>query len=626
MFRNRAKSLFLCSLLCGCGATSSDILGSSPPAPALAIETGGESPLVLEPSASDDRLLVDDQPATLNLLANDTHEQARVRPFSQTGTAGGQATVGADGLLNYVPPAGNAPFVETFQYTVENAAGSSQASITVQRSRTVYVKNNGANGNGSKASPFSTLKAALDEIGTGPAQIFILPGNNNQPIGLEVPTVTLWEGQHIQGTDANNLPLFACQFQAARTDCSLVNLQIAGIGNGPLISIPGSNLISSNQPKVVFSNLLLTNHVGDGINLQNAFNVELTQITAINLNRTEGTAALVIKDPAGLIKASNWTVTTNPRGAMAVSNGVASSQVVQVAMNGLTLRGVNNPAQLQCNAGNTQFFLLKVACNSDDLTGTLVKADVSGNAQVDAYVNDVDLIRIGEKTVALDWTYREDSKGTLRMGATRCDSALEASQPRNNPLRFATRDRVQAAYCTSRTQLSPANPVTLDAHDTSILRARVEKYTYESGGGTEIDHPFYFNAYDQSKIYSRLRDGLGHVNNTGNQFDIRSWNYYFFKFYCDPDARQRIEKFPSYYQTTSGESFDGQVYDPDNVLSDFQWTGWATDIDLLTKEVVNERVNFDDSDKLFRYPGQFSYSDADLDSLGIPRFEGFKVP
>ncbi len=596
-------------LLAGCGASGGQSSGNFSAASQSSLLPVDENPALLAPTATSDRLLVDDEPATLDLLANDTQKEARVRPFSTVGSAGGQAVVSETGLLSYTPPPGNAPFVETFEYTLENSAGSSRATVTAQRSRTVYVRNNVNNGNGSKGSPFNNLQAALRSVGIDPAQIFVFPGDGSNK-GLDLPVVTLVPGQHIQGTDASHPPVFTSHFELASHDCSLVNMEIVGTGTGPLIRMQGNFFPNPSTPKLVLSNLILRDHAGDGIQLFQPADTELTGVQALRLNQSEGSAALVVTNPWGLVKASKWTVNQNSRGAVRVENTAQapSSGAVPVVMNGIQLAAVTNAAQVQASSGKLNFFLLGVSCSSNDLSGSLIGSDISGDATVDALVNDVDLRNIGLNAAVLDWVYRQTSNGTLRMGAAQ--SNADPKPGANNPLRFYTRDLAQGSYCTSDTKLNQGNPVNLEAFDGSLIKTRIQRYSFKILD--PIQHPLTLYAHDHAQTYARMRDGL-YYGPIGEKV------VYKFIWRRDYNAAHRIERLqeiaPYVRDIVTNEPTPVFPQSFDNPDSTWEWNGWeGTSPVTYVNQLTMLRL---------RAP---NYSPADLDELGIPRYEGFPVP
>ena len=598
-------------LLGGCGSTAGYLPVSNPASQSLAVEV---APL-LPPAATSDRILVDDEPATLDLLANDTHEGGRVQPFRSTGSAGGQASLSESGIFSYTPPPGNAPFQETYVYTLSNDAGTSQTTVTAQRSRTVYVRNDVSNGDGSKGRPYNNIQSALNDIGSSSAQIFVYPGDHSFK-GLDVPLIVLQPGQHIQGANSGDPPSFLSHFQLPTTDCSLSNLIIAGSGTGPLIRAQGNVLPVQGTPKLLISNLLLRDHVGDGINLDQPAETELTNVQVIRLNQKEGSAALSVTNPVALVKASGWKVFDNPRGALRLENNLRppfldpNAVNVQVEMNGIELQGVNNATQVLASAGKLTFFLLKVVCSTNDLSGTLVQGDVSGDAAVDAYVDHVDLRTVGSKTAVLDWVYRQTSQGIFRLGTTNCE--IDAKDGVENPLHLAIRDQAQASYLSSYSKVNSANKVLLEAFDTSLLKVRIQKYSYGSTGPKYHDMVLY--AHDRANVYSRIRDDLSHYGG----LPPRSVKIgYAFLWKSDVDAMHTIENFWDIFSGNRDEASGN-----DNPDTNMGWDGWIEDI---LYDGVYHPDHWDDQFDVLR-DGTKTYTAAETDTLGIPRFEGLAVP
>jgi VCBS repeat-containing protein len=84
------------------------------------------------PVANDDSFFVrNDQPTTVNLVANDTPNGATASPATVTTAQGGTATITAAGSCTYTPPSGYAG-ADTFGYTLTNLSGSDSATVTLQ--------------------------------------------------------------------------------------------------------------------------------------------------------------------------------------------------------------------------------------------------------------------------------------------------------------------------------------------------------------------------------------------------------------------------------------------------------------------------------------------------------------
>ena len=116
---------------------------------------------------------------TGSVTANDTLNGATVTAFQNPGTAGGTVAISAAGALTYTPPINGANLVDTFTYTLNNVAGSSTATVTVNvGAKGLFVKNDVAvSGSGSQASPFKTLAEAVTAAVNNGDQIVLFRGD-----------------------------------------------------------------------------------------------------------------------------------------------------------------------------------------------------------------------------------------------------------------------------------------------------------------------------------------------------------------------------------------------------------------------------------------------------------------
>jgi Bacterial Ig domain len=141
--------------------------------------------------------------AASGVLRGDTVNGGTVTAFDNPTAQGGSVNVAADGAFVYNPPVG---FVgsDSFTYTLTGPGGQSTATVTLTTSQLLwYVDNTSGGGDGTFATPFSTLAAAVNAAAVNET-IFILAGDNTST-GLTGP-VTLKAGQTLIG-EAEGLDL-----------------------------------------------------------------------------------------------------------------------------------------------------------------------------------------------------------------------------------------------------------------------------------------------------------------------------------------------------------------------------------------------------------------------------------
>lgn len=116
------------------------------------------------------------QLAVNGVLGNDVRNGAEISSFTDTSVNGATVNVNADGSFTYTPVFGFTG-ADSFTYTLANEAGESTATVTVNvNNKGFFVDNSGANGNGSQATPFNNLAAALAAAGDGDT-VFVYRGD-----------------------------------------------------------------------------------------------------------------------------------------------------------------------------------------------------------------------------------------------------------------------------------------------------------------------------------------------------------------------------------------------------------------------------------------------------------------
>ncbi len=199
---SNALTLSAALFITGCGSDDNNFNFGPFPNPT-------NPPVLLAPVAvADSFTILGNSVLTGSVTANDTLNGATVTAFQNPGNGGGTVAISAAGQLTYTPPANAANINDTFTYTLNNGAGSSTATVTVQiGARGFFVKNDvAATGTGSQANPFKTLaEAVAAATGVNGAQIVVFRGDGTST-GLSTP-VTLTANQGIQGQDPANPPV-----------------------------------------------------------------------------------------------------------------------------------------------------------------------------------------------------------------------------------------------------------------------------------------------------------------------------------------------------------------------------------------------------------------------------------
>lgn len=166
-----ATTMLAAALVCGCGNSDNFVFTNTNinPNPVQAPVAANDSFAALGNATVNQ--------AASGVLANDTVNGATIATFDATGSQGGTIDLNADGSFSYTPLTG---FVgaETFTYTLENAAGTSTATVTMTSTGFGRFVNNAAapGGTGTQVSPFDTLADALAAAQPGDT-IYVARGN-----------------------------------------------------------------------------------------------------------------------------------------------------------------------------------------------------------------------------------------------------------------------------------------------------------------------------------------------------------------------------------------------------------------------------------------------------------------
>ena len=224
-------------------------------------------------------------------------------------SAGGSVTIAADGSFTYTPEVGDRNLTDTFTYTVtygDNLASTGTASINLG-ARVWYVDNSGANGNGTRNSPFNTFAAAITAANASGDYIYLFKGNSNYTrhlargvnlvgaaVDLTVNTITV-----ISGNSAN-IPTVGGTLTIANNDTV----------NG--LNISSGSATGLNAPGTSGSHIAATVNIGS---------VTSTTGVPVNLSYVDGALTFVSISANG---AANGIVVANTTGSFTV-NGTGTT-------------------------------------------------------------------------------------------------------------------------------------------------------------------------------------------------------------------------------------------------------------------------------------------------------------
>ena len=248
--------------------------------------------------------------AAAGVLANDAINGGSISSYDAVGNQGGTIVLNADGSFAYTPVFG---FVgqETFAYTLSNNAGSSTATVTMTSTGSGFFVDNTAapGGNGSQASPFNTLAAAISAANAGDT-IYVSRGNGTSA-GL-AGAIALPAGVNLVGEGAG----------------LVVAQTIEPQGQPPLITGPitcgGSNTISGFTIDGSGSQAIIINAVGDVTISNNSIsNATNEQILCTDITGTVTISNNTFSDPVSDPNTDFITVTNiNTNGDISVTNNI----------------------------------------------------------------------------------------------------------------------------------------------------------------------------------------------------------------------------------------------------------------------------------------------------------------
>jgi hypothetical protein len=171
--------------------------------------------------------------AAPGVLGNDPVGATVADPGERATTAGGTATVNADGSFTYRPAVGAQGVTDTFTYRISADGSPATVSVTL-RERVWYVDNSlAAAGNGTKEAPFTTLAAAVGESDTGDT-IYVFRGTGTDQ-GQDAG-VSLGSGRRLLGQGVPLVVEGVTVVLAAAEPPVLSNRTVA-VGNVPVVTL-----------------------------------------------------------------------------------------------------------------------------------------------------------------------------------------------------------------------------------------------------------------------------------------------------------------------------------------------------------------------------------------------------
>ena len=251
---------------------------------------------------------------TGSVTANDTLNGATVTAFQNPGTAGGTVAISAAGTLTYTPPTNGANLVDTFTYTIGNAAGSSTATVTVNvGAKGLFVKNDvPVSGSGSQASPFKTLAEAVTAAVNNGDQIVLFRGDGTNT-GLNTG-FTLKPNQGISSLDPASPANITGPVNITNGN-TIKDLRIIGtVGS----AVNGTNSVGGSLSGVLIDGASIR-----GVSLTNSTGI--FSVTNSTIRNTASHGIVASSDTGSLVWAVTGSTFTNVTGQDVFSNTTATA-------------------------------------------------------------------------------------------------------------------------------------------------------------------------------------------------------------------------------------------------------------------------------------------------------------
>lgn len=498
MKRNLLLSGLAALTLCGCGGSDNVAVNSGSPsilAPNTPLAPPPPAESLNKPRALDDSyVVVEGQPVTGNVLANDAINGATIVDFPPPG----RLALSPSGQFTYTPAAEDG--VETFTYTIQNASGRSTATVTLGRAPSYYVDNTRPNGgNGSKGRPFNTLRAALQAAEGLPATIIVARGTG-QSEGLG-DNYQLSGGQSIIGQDAAAPPVIGGTITVAE-GTTLKDLQFL---------VTRTNITGGPSSRVNLTNLSFFDEGSLSPAIQLA---GITDLQLSGLNFTNVPSAFNVTDLRGDSNSVTDVSLNN------VGNGLnfgVNTGETWLVLKGLKSVTTDRALNFQVAGATTDFHLSAYDSEFTRSPGTaVISADISGSAHVQAIlVNWKSPPFVGQGNAQyMDWKVRESGVCILRMEACKMETPGSFTSVPNVPqcvdaLNLSSQDHGQLLFVHYKNAFSYPNAVNIAGRDDAALWVRMEQYPVDVDNQPIIDFPVTLTGQDNCQAYAVFRGRYG---------------------------------------------------------------------------------------------------------------------
>jgi hypothetical protein len=349
------------------------------------------------------------QTAANGVLTNDTLNGGAISAFDAVGSNGGAINLNADGSFTYTPVVG---FVgaETFTYTVANQAGNSTATVTMTSTGLgLFVDNTaGAGGNGSQASPFDTLAAAITAANNGDT-IFVARGDGTNT-GL-AGAVILPAGVDLIGEGAG---LVLAQTIVPQGQPPVLTGPITANGDNTIsgLTIDGSGaegIVANGVNDLTITNNTFLNNTSNNVELDDVGGtIAINQNTMANPTTSGGDQDFIRIEAANTVATldvSNNTFTDDN-----MVNSDDTCEIILTGTSNFTITCNNNTASSQ-NATDSFDDLFELECRGTSQAVLTFNDNVSNNSA-------------GE---ILDLEVEEDAQITATATGNQHDTSVDAA-------------------------------------------------------------------------------------------------------------------------------------------------------------------------------------------------------
>jgi hypothetical protein len=318
--------------------------------------------IIVAPLCQDDAYTTNQDAAlTVNaangVLANDVPNGGTVT-FQATSTQGGTITGDASGAFTYTPP-NSFTGVDTFTYTVTNAAGqvSCRVTITVNAVNGFFVdaiNGNDTTGSFQGGSPYQTIQAAVADAPTN-ADIIVTSGNYTGGINLKDGQRLLGSGSALVNPQGANRPQLTGPVVLADGN----TLDFLRIANSPNDAIDGDNQVGG-----TITNCEIDTPTGDGIQIEPGTGTWTISNNTISDAGLAGVALTASGSGQLTYVISDNTISDSMFNGIGGTYGDTSSTAASITGNILSGNGTN--ATVELIVGDDANFCLDLENNTND--------------------------------------------------------------------------------------------------------------------------------------------------------------------------------------------------------------------------------------------------------------------